>query len=145
MIRKALMAAAVLPLFLSVSSHAGTTADLLNAVQALALKCVVRPVVVDPRTGRGMYGQPRSTCVELQVLDTRHDPAAVARAVLWLDRYQVKAVLTMSELSDGGDLDHLFLYDAFDRLVAKRENIPAFGNILIALAGGDVGIRTSDR
>jgi len=125
MFRKAVLAAS-LPFLFSLSARADVSADLFNQVRDLTIKCVVQPVTVD-RTGRRVYGQPRSTCIELQ--------AAGPRARLWLGRIQLDAVLTVSEHADGGDLNHLFLYSA-GRPVAQLRDVAAFGNILVALAGG---------
>ena len=138
MFHKALLLVAM-PLVILISSsgyaRGEPSVNVLTQVRELTLRCVVQPVQID-RTGRQVYGQPRSTCVELQ--------ASGARAVIYLGRAGYQAVLTRSENADGNDLNHLFIYFS-GRPVAQLRNVAAFGNILIALAGGTTEFRQIDR
>lgn len=47
------------------------------------------------------------------------------------------AYIRDSEESDGGDLNDITVQDARGRTVAERKNVPAFGDVLLGLMGGD--------
>lgn len=51
------------------------------------------------------------------------------------------ATISDSPLADEGDLNSLVIRDEQGRLVAQAEHIAAFGDILLALAGGDDSFR----
>lgn len=44
--------------------------------------------------------------------------------------------LEASELSDGNDLGHVFLYDEQGHEVARLENVPAYGKALLGIFAG---------
>jgi hypothetical protein len=103
-----------------------------NDVRALVVQCAVRPYTVE--NGEKVFDDLRSKCAELQVQDSN--------AIFSLSRdfngERFVAVLEESPYSDGGDLDNLIIKDATGEVIARRENVPAFGDILVALAGGEV-------
>ena len=102
---------------------------LLDDLSFIASRCVVRPYHFDA-DGTRVDLEPRSLCPELVSADSAH-------ASVSYNGQRFDAELSESELSDGGDLYHLQVRNSQGRVVARRVNVAAFGNILIALAGGE--------
>ena len=93
----------------------------------LVLNCAVQPVRTR-EDGRFESLPARSICpAELSV------DGNIARFEVQKKSYT--AVLTESEDSDGGDLNDLVIMNSKGRTVAREQNILAFGDILVALAG----------
>lgn len=105
-----------------------TGKEIVNEMEDLALKCVVRPYTLS-RDGSKVYSDLRNTCPQIQVIDQ-------ATAQVLVKGEQFRVVLKESEDSDGGDLDHILVYNLEGRLVAQQLNVLAFDNILMGLAGG---------
>lgn len=121
--------------FFSFSASGALAHDAVNgsprfwtAVKELVLRCAVQPYTL--QRGKKVYGRLLSTCEELQV------QGAEARFVLNGDWYL--AQLSDSPNSDGGDLNDVFVKDTDEKQVAVRRDIPAFGDVLLGLAGGRV-------
>lgn len=110
-----------------------TGREILSEMEYLALKCVVRPYTVS-RDGSKIYSDLRNTCPQIQVLDS-------VTAQVLVKGQQFRVVLKESEDSDGGDLDHVLVYNLEGRLVAQQLNVLAFDNILMGLAGGKHGFQ----
>ncbi|MGE5086319.1 MAG: hypothetical protein ACM3MG_08485 [Bacillota bacterium] len=110
-----------------------TGKEILNEMEDLALKCVVRPFTL-ARDGSKVYSDLRNTCPQIQVIDS-----VTARVLVKGEQFQV--VLKESEDTDGGDLDHVLVYNLEGRLVAQQLNVLAFDNILMGLAGGKHGFQ----
>ena len=53
-----------------------------------------------------------------------------------IDGVSYSAHLVASEDADGGDLAHIVVFDDRGVEVARRVNVPAFGDLLLGLAGG---------
>lgn len=92
------------------------------------LKCAVRPYKYDVNRQK-VYDKLRSRCVELT--------ANSNDATLLLGRKHLKANMTESVYSDDGDLFNVQIFDERNEVILSYENIPAFGDILLALAGGE--------
>lgn len=58
-----------------------------------------------------------------------------------LKKVPYSAVLLESPYADDGDLNTLVIRDAQGNIVAQADHLPAFGDILLALAGGDDSFR----
>jgi hypothetical protein len=106
----------------------GPARELLADLAALTLKCAVRPYSIDA-SGKKIYYPLESRCPELR-------PTSPRTALVYLERKTFYAELLESRDSDGGDLDDLFILDAYGHRVAMRHNVAAFDDILLALAGG---------
>ncbi len=102
---------------------------LIEDLSYVAGKCVVRPFVMKP-DGTRAYQEPRSLCAEIRPLES-------GRAIIVLNGQRFIAEVLESDLSDGGDLNHLLIRNTQGSIVARRTNVAAFGNVLIALAGGE--------
>ena len=110
-------------------AHPETTGkEIIEDMEALALKCVVHPYTLN-REGEKVYSELRNTCPQIEVID-----ASTAQVLVKGEVFQV--VLKESEDSDGGDLDHVLVYNLSGQMVAQKNNVLAFDNILIGLAGG---------
>lgn len=115
-----------------------TAADHLSASFwneiAFLRNCVAFPVYSDGE-GRQHAGRLLSRCPEIRVLDATH-------ARLTLSGATFEATLSDSRESDGGDLNDVIVRDAAGNVVAQRGNVPAFGDILLGLLGGNAqGLR----
>ena len=103
-------------------------------LQELVVLCAEQPIERTPE-GKEIALPLRSTCKQLIV--TRD--ALNAHFVLEGEAFQ--ANLVESEYSDGGDLYHLTIINNAGEEIATRTNFPAFGDILLALAGTHEGFR----
>ncbi len=117
---------AVSTLVAPASASAGDVA-FWSEVKGLVARCVVQPVSID-ENGQKVYAKLASRCHELRVNRTG--------AKIIIGDKILQAVLTESEQADGGDLDHVSIRDSFGREVASAKNVLAYGDILLALAGG---------
>lgn len=87
-------------------------------MESLLRKCVVQRSNQEPLT---------SQCSEIKV-SRLGDTARVGRYFV---------TMVESPLSDGGDLYDVYVETFDGELVASRKNVAAFGDILLALAGGE--------
>lgn len=111
---------------LDLGSNSAET-ELLRDLARLTRRCVVRPFKRDLQ-GNRVYLPLRSVCEELTV-------DAKGAQVQHEGRF-LRAFLSESEDSDGGDLAHLFVIDAKGEVLAAHRNVVAFDDVLVALAGG---------
>jgi hypothetical protein len=111
--------------------------NFLSTAEALVLNCVVQPYALGP-DGRKVFGNLRSTCVELKV-DERD--TADRRVEFSMNDQSYVAFVQESESSDGGDLYDVTVVDERASVVATRKSIAAFGDALLALAGGEKAFR----
>jgi hypothetical protein len=102
--------------------------SLISDIEALAQKCVVR--VVKEEQNRKVAVGYKSNCSSLV-------EKSATQAQIFVNGTWYQAQLSESLDSDGGDLNNLTIVDQNGNLVASRKNVAAFGNILVALAGGD--------
>lgn len=100
-------------------------------VRKLVNRCAIQPVVVR-ENGRQVIEALESTCSEIQVFDEG--------AELVLNGKKYFAYIRDSKFADYGDLNDVEVQDMHGSLVARRNNIPAFGDVLLALAGGDAEV-----
>ena len=96
-------------------------------MKELVARCVVQPVSVDTN-GQKIYAHLESHCRELRVTRTG--------ATIIMKNVPYQAILTVSEDADDGDLDHVSIHDFAGREVASAKNVLAYGDVLLALAGG---------
>lgn len=109
----------------------GVTGAFWADVRELVLHCAVMPL---KQQGNRKVAAPMvSHCRDLRLAD------GGAYFVLGNSRYF--AFLVESPDSDGGDLFHLRVINERRRVVAARDNVPAFGDVLLGLAGSSDGIR----
>jgi hypothetical protein len=64
-----------------------------------------------------------------------------ANAKFRLKKVAYTAALLNSPFADQGDLNTLVIRDLKGNLIAQADHVPAFGDILLALAGGDDSFR----
>lgn len=100
-------------------------------IRELVLRCSVQPVMI--RGNRRIAAPVQSRCADLRV------KAEGAEFILNNARYV--AYLEESENSDGGDLYSVHVLNGRGQKVAARSDVPAFGDILLGLAGGSHGLR----
>ena len=104
-----------------------------NSVKDLVADCAVQPVA-KLANGRTKYLRVVSLCPEsLSVTGNL--------AQFNLNGARYSAVLLDSPLADEGDLNTLVVRDSEGKIAAKAEHIPAFGDILLALAGSQDAFR----
>ncbi len=108
------------------TSYAASNSLFWNEIENLTLRCAVVPVVID-EAGNRTYLSATSHCPELAVTDKL--------AEIKIGNQLYVAELLESELSDDGDLFHLFIKDESGNTVGAKMNIPAFGDVVLGLAG----------
>jgi hypothetical protein len=106
----------------------GRARELLQDLAAMTIKCAIHPYSID-LTGKKIYYPLQSRCPQLRI-------TSPSTALIYLERQTYYAELLESRDSDGGDLDDLFILDAYGHRVAMRHNVAAFDDILLSLAGG---------
>ena len=104
-----------------------------TSVKDLVADCAVQPVT-KLANGRTKYLRVVSLCP-----DSLSVTGNLAQFSLHGIRYS--AVLLDSPLADEGDLNTLIVRDPEGKIAAKAEHIPAFGDILLALAGSQDAFR----
>jgi hypothetical protein len=102
-----------------------------SEIKDLTLRCAVQPYALD-EAGNRIYAPIRSNCAssELEI--------SGRQARFSLEGNAYVATLEDSEDADQGDLNHLRIADSVTgAIVAEAENVLAFGEVAIALVGGD--------
>jgi|GEM_PF-6127380 len=114
-------------------AHSDETSFDWQSVKNLVADCAVQPVTQLPN-GRTKF---------LRIVSLCPDSLAVTGnlAQFSLDGVRYSAVLLDSPLADEGDLNTLIVRDPEGKIAAKAEHIPAFGDILLALAGSQDAFR----
>lgn len=129
---KKVIATAVLSLIFTFSTHASSDHSWegfsWKELHDYALQCAVQPYAFQD-DGKKVYSVLRSVCPELKVNGYT--------ATLILNGQPLTAALTESPFADGGDLDDLTIRNQSGQIVAEAKNIPSFGDVILALAGGD--------
>jgi len=100
--------------------------EILFDIKEQTKKCTVQTVATQGEDKH--VTSYRSTCKTLRLLSP-------SSAQIYIDAEWFIAKITESAESDGGDLDDLFVYNSKGKLVAKRTNIAAYDNIVVAMAG----------
>jgi hypothetical protein len=98
--------------------------ELLHDIQIEVQKCAV-PLVQNTNEVMTVIGY-KSKCSTLQVISKES-------AKIFIDGQWYSAKIAESKESDGGDLDDLFIFDSKGTLVAKRINVPAYDNVVLAM------------
>lgn len=98
-----------------------------SEIHEVALRCVVRPVVYSAN-GKKTLMAPQSICPEVQ-------QDSLGSVTILMNGYAYRVVIQPSIYADNGDLANLYLYDHRGQMIAQRNNIPAFGNVLYTLIG----------
>lgn len=99
-------------------------AELLHDIQTEVQKCAV-PLVQKTNGITTVLGY-KSKCPTLQITSKES-------AKIFIDGQWYVAKIAESKESDGGDLDDLFIFDSKGTLVAKRINVPAYDNVILAM------------
>jgi len=102
--------------------------DFWKKLNSLVAQCAVKPYTVVQ--GVKDYGPLRSLCQELHANGTQ--------ATFVLEGEKFSARIEESADADGGDLDDLYVQNSEGSVIAQRQNVLAYGDILLGLAGGDV-------
>ena len=100
--------------------------ELLQDIKIETKKCAVQ--VVNTKNNTPNIVGYKSVCNTLQIINQ-------TEAKLLLDGTWVMAVISESKESDGGDLDDLTVYSMNGKILATKTNIPAYDNIIVAMAG----------
>ncbi len=69
-----------------------------------------------------------STCPSLRIISK-------SVAQIFIDGDWLQATISESSESDGGDLDDLRISDSKGQVIALKTNIPAYDNVIVAMAG----------
>jgi hypothetical protein len=101
---------------------------LLPNIMNRVSECSVRPYTVD-QNGSKTYHAMISHCPEVQV-------TSPGVATVKVDAYTFQAVLSESPDSDG-DFYHVTIQDVQSGQTAVMQNVPAYGDILLGLMGGN--------
>ncbi len=130
--KKIFVVLSVLALNLVSTAHALETSfiesSFLKQVHAYVKTCAVQPYAYD-RGGKKVMGYLRPVCDNLKV------QGSIATFVVYGHLYT--ATVHDSEYSDGGDLNDLVIRNQDGAVVAEVRNILSFGDVLLAMAGGD--------
>lgn len=110
-----------------VYAEVSNSTELLQKVKSLTLRCAVQPYKLSSN-GNKVFSSPKSHCSEIQVDGNK--------ATLLVEGETFYAEIVESDDTDGGDLNHLTLFNSKNEVVAQRFNVLGFDNVLIALAGG---------
>lgn len=101
--------------------------ELLLDIKEEALKCITQQVSLTNQTEE--VTAYKSSCTTIRLLTP-------TTAQVFIDNEWFSLEIKESELSDGGDLDDLFVYNSKNQLVATRENVAAYDSIVMAMAPG---------
>lgn len=105
----------------------------LTKAKQLVLRCAVQPYAYDSN-GNKVFSVLRNEC-----------PTEIQLKTNWVRFYlngkTFYATLIDSEHSDGGDLNHLTYLDSSGNVIVQLFDIPAFGDILLAMAAGEDSFR----
>jgi hypothetical protein len=107
-----------------------------SKVRSLVEQCAAQPVTIDFE-GHKTYYPLVSRCDELGAYE--------GSAQFLLEDEWYSAELIESEDSDGGDLFDVRIERDRDSHVAIRKNVPAFGDVLVGMAGGRVSVPEIER
>lgn len=117
---------------LSASASPSAQSELWSDIHDFLMKCAVQPYAVQP-SGQKIYAEIRSVCSELRVRGNT--------AFFVLDGRSFFATAVDSRYSDDGDLNDVRVRDARGNIIAERTHVLAFGDVLLALNGGDNNFR----
>lgn len=102
--------------------------ELLADIKAETKKCAVQVVSNESSTeGKKVLGF-KSVCASLAIVSDQE-------AHLLIDGEWIIAKITESKESDDGDLDDLTITNQKGKVLATKSNIPAYDNIIVAMAG----------
>lgn len=111
---------------LVLAEQAEAKKELLSDIKAETKKCAVRQVGVTD--GASVVSGYRSTCPSLKI-------KSMSQAEIFIDGEWFQVKIVESVLSDGGDLDDLYVSNFKGQIVAQRLNIPAYDSVIVAMAG----------
>lgn len=108
--------------FTAFSKDLSSKKELLKDIKEETKKCVVRS------TTNGQDIGFKSVCNTLVIVSSDE-------AHLLIDGEWIAAKIKESPESDGGDLDDLVITDSKGKVLATKTNVPAYDNVIIAMAG----------
>jgi hypothetical protein len=117
----------LLALMVLLSSSTALANDFWKSIHDYVINCAVQPYAV--RENRKIFSTLRSTCIDFRVYGTT--------AQFVLNGIKYRASLYESDASDDGDLDFLIVESQDGTIHEEKDFIPSFGDIILALAGGD--------
>ena len=100
--------------------------ELLSDIKVETKKCAVQ-VVTTTEENENVISY-KSICDGLKI-------TAQNEAAIMIDGEWLKAVITESAESDGGDLNDLIIYNLKGEILATKTNIAAFDSVIVAMAG----------
>ncbi|HEX7674378.1 MAG TPA: hypothetical protein VF412_09410 [Bdellovibrio sp.] len=101
--------------------------ELLLDIKEEATKCITQ--IVSANNAVEEVAGYQSSCSTIKILSS-------TTAQVFIDNEWFSLEVKESELSDGGDLDDLFVYNSKQQLVATRENVAAYDSVIMAMAPG---------
>lgn len=108
------------------SKNISAKKELLADIKSETKKCAVQ--FIDSSVDNGKVLGFKSVCTSLVIISENE-------AHILIDGEWLIAKISESKESDGGDLDDLVISDAKGKVLAKKSNIPAYDNIIVAMAG----------
>lgn len=102
--------------------------DLWPQIDALISRCTARTYTL--QDGQKTYGQLRPTCDDVRLEGQGERTRAFLRIA---DEWYMVTIENAAD-SDGGDLNNVYVFDSDGSTVAQRREVPAFGDILLALS-----------
>jgi hypothetical protein len=102
--------------------------ELLADIKAETKKCAVQVVDANSENENGKVIGFKSVCSSLVITSD-------SEANIQIDGEWLVAKIAESKESDGGDLDDLTIINSKGKVIATKTNIPAYDNIIVAMAG----------
>ena len=100
--------------------------ELLMYIQSETKKCAVQ-------TGDSSNNEKEeivftSACASLRIISK-------SEAQILIEGEWLRATISESSESDGGDLDDLLISDSKGKILARKTNVPAYDNVIFAMVG----------
>jgi hypothetical protein len=113
----------------SFSKDLSTRKELLLDIKEITKKCSIQLIGASSDNNQGKVVGFKSICPTL-ILDSE------VQAHINIEGQWLLAQITESKESDGGDLYDLKIISEEGKVMAVKSNIPAYGNVVIAMGGG---------
>lgn len=102
--------------------------ELLDDIKAETKKCAVQIITTQTDNSNGKIIGFKSVCNSLVIV-------SASESHILIDGEWLIAKITESKESDGGDLDDLIITNQAGKVLATKSNVPAYDNIIVAMAG----------
>lgn len=102
--------------------------ELFSDIKLETKKCAVQIISTKNETENESVLGFKSICKSLKI-------TSGTQARILIDGEWLKASIVESAESDGGDLDDLIISNSSNKVLAIKTNIPAYDNVVVAMAG----------